>query len=112
MKDTIRNAEDFADRFQKIRPNDFSRAALEALFHELEELEEQSGEEMEFDPVAISCDWSEYTEAEIRREFGDQFDFSECDGIAEIAEILEDETMVFPVYQHGENEDTLLVLAF
>ena len=39
---------------------DFSYAAAHALAEWLEDYEDQSGEEMEMDAVAIRCDWNEY----------------------------------------------------
>lgn len=42
------------------RGNNFSRAAREALFEYFEQLEENTGGEIEFDCIAICCDWSEY----------------------------------------------------
>jgi len=41
----------------------WSRAGAYALVEYLEELEESTGEEMEFDSVAIRCDYSEYDSA-------------------------------------------------
>lgn len=38
----------------------FSRLGAYALVQHLEELEDSTGEEMEFDSVAIRCDYSEY----------------------------------------------------
>ncbi len=38
----------------------FSRLGAFALVEYLEELEDSTGEEMEFDPVAIRCDFSEH----------------------------------------------------
>lgn len=63
MKDTIRSVEDFADRFAKIRPNHFSRAGLCALYDHLEEFERSLDEEIEFDPIGICCEWTEYENA-------------------------------------------------
>jgi hypothetical protein len=42
----------------------WSRAGAFALAEYLEELEESTGEEMEFDHVAIRCDFSEYADLE------------------------------------------------
>ena len=42
------------------RKDTFSYAGLEALFEYLEQLEEDTGEEMEFDMVGICCDYTEY----------------------------------------------------
>ncbi len=41
----------------------FSRLGAFALVDYLEELEESTGEEMEFDSIAIRCDYSEYDSA-------------------------------------------------
>ncbi len=38
----------------------FSNAGARALAEYLEEYEESTGEELEFDPVAIRCDFAEY----------------------------------------------------
>ena len=51
---------DFIDGFMKIRPNNFSRNGLQHLYDYLIELEEGIGEELEFDVIAICCDFSEY----------------------------------------------------
>lgn len=70
MKITL-TAYEFADRFEKTRPGQFSREALKALFEHFESIEQDTGEEIEFDPVAISCDFAEYesaTEAKRARE--------------------------------------------
>ena len=40
--------------------NNFSYEGLHSLFDYLEEFEEDMGKEMEFDPVAICCEYSEY----------------------------------------------------
>lgn len=46
----------------------WSRAGAFALAEYLEALEEETGEEIEFDAVAIRCDWSEYASLEDYRE--------------------------------------------
>ena len=40
--------------------NNFSYEGLNSLFDYFEELEEDMGKEIEFDPVAICCEFSEY----------------------------------------------------
>ena len=62
MKITL-NESEFINRFMAIRPNQFSREALVALFDYLDKLEDDLGEETEFDPIAICCDWTEYASA-------------------------------------------------
>lgn len=44
--------------------NNFSYDALSTLFEYYEELEEDTGEQVELDIVAIACDWVEYDNIE------------------------------------------------
>jgi hypothetical protein len=59
MIDTV-TRHTFIDTFRKLRPNNFSYEGLNALFDFYEELEDGTGEQIEFDPIAICCEWSEY----------------------------------------------------
>jgi len=56
--------DEFIRRFLEIRPENFSVYGLEALYDELEELSEGLGENIEFDPIAICCDYTEYDSIE------------------------------------------------
>ena len=62
MKQTV-NIYQFRDAFQAQRPNQFSYSALSALFDYLEELERDTGEEIELDVISLCCEWSEYSSA-------------------------------------------------
>ena len=97
MKITLTESE-FINRFLAIRGN-FSREALRVLFAHLEELERDCGEEVEFDPIGICCDWTEYASAlEAAEAYGfkaketedERADKSEDDAIA----FLRDETAI------------------
>ena len=69
MIDTV-TRHTFIDTFRKLRPNNFSYEGLNALFDFYEELEDGTGEQIEFDPIAICCDWSEYDSfEEIKEEY-------------------------------------------
>ena len=59
MKTTM-NFYDFSRWFEQVRPNNYSRAGLRALFDYLEEYEEDTGEQIEFDPIALCCEYTEY----------------------------------------------------
>ena len=48
----------------------WSLAAAIALVEWLEELEDSSGEPIEFDPVALRCEFSEYTATDLVEEYG------------------------------------------
>lgn len=49
------NVHQFREQFNQVRPQHFTYDALIELFEYYEEL----GENVEFDPVAICCEWSE-----------------------------------------------------
>ena len=49
------NVYEFRDMFNRIRPEQFSYEALGELFDYYEELDP----DLEFDPIAICCEWSE-----------------------------------------------------
>jgi len=51
---------DFQRWFENVRPNNFSREGLVELFNYFEEFEEGTGEEWEFDGIALCCDFTEY----------------------------------------------------
>jgi hypothetical protein len=82
MKTTV-NFYEFRNWFKKNRPNDFSYDGLIALWEMLEEYEEGTGEEIEFDPVTI---WSDYTEYENIEEFWTERDEDEYPDIESIKE--------------------------
>ena len=64
MKQTI-SEHDFCDAFRIMkRLENFSYAGRKALFAYFEEYEEDSGEEVELDVIAICCDFSEYASIE------------------------------------------------
>lgn len=65
MKTTI-NLYDFREAFRRAeRENSFSYEGLEVLFNGLEEYEQDTGEEIELDVIALCCDFRESTEEEI-----------------------------------------------
>lgn len=54
------NFSDFCDGFQGDRKDTFSYNGKRALYDYLIEYEESTGEEIEFDPIALCCEYSEY----------------------------------------------------
>lgn len=85
--DFIRAFEDYG------RGDQFSREALFALFGYLEELEEDTGEDMELDVIGLCCDFTEYDSLE---EFQEQYG----DGYKCVDDIV-DETLVIRLDNGG-----------
>ena len=100
MKQSITRA-DFVGWFwgSDTYKRNFSYEGLNSLFDYLEELEEDMGKEMEFDPVAICCEYSEYENLE---EIKNNYD---C---IENYEDLENNTSVIEI----ENTDRLIIQDF
>lgn len=93
------NFSDFTDGFSDSYKNNFSYDGKQALFDYLEELENSTGEPIEFDPIALCC---EYTEYEC---FADlQADYSNIKDM----EDLEDHTTVIKI----ENSDSFIIQQF
>jgi hypothetical protein len=64
----------FASWFEQHRPNNFSYKGRQALFEMLESYENDTGEEIEFDPIALCCEYTEYEDME---EFWQDYDKEE-----------------------------------
>jgi hypothetical protein len=98
MKDTLTTGQ-AADRLVADDNANWSYAGARALIEYLEDLENDTGEEIEFDRVAIRCDYSEYESA---REAAVDYGFAPDDGddpddIEEAAQDwLEEKTTVIP----------------
>lgn len=88
MKTTVSFC-DFTDAFLKMgRENSFSYEGKRALFDYLEQYEQDTGEEIELDIIALCC---EYTEYENLEEYNSRYD--EVESIEEI----EDKTTVIRI---------------
>lgn len=68
MINTI-NEYQFKDAFMSIRPDNFSYQGLTVLFDYFEELENDIGEQIELDVIAICCDYSEARYSEIYTDY-------------------------------------------
>jgi len=87
MKTTV-NFSEFRDSFQQIRPDNFSYDGLRHLFSWLEQYEEDTGEEVELDVIAICCDFSEDYFQNIADQYG--LDLSEYETDEEKQEAVAD----------------------
>ena len=64
----------FKQWFDEHSPNNFSEIGLKGLFEYLTEYEESTGEEIEYDPIAFCCEYTEYENIE---EFWQDYDKEE-----------------------------------
>ena len=92
MKEYV-NEHTFRDRFMRsdTYKNNFSYEGLHALFEYIEQVEDDIGEEFEFDMVGICCDYTEYDSLE---DFN--ADYSSDDKVYTLDDIRE-ETVVIEI---------------
>ena len=83
------NEFEFRDRFANsdTYKNNFTYDALTALFEYLEEYEDSTGEQLEFDMVSLCCEWSEYENLEELQE--DYQDIKTLEDLKEKTEVIE-----------------------
>lgn len=83
----------FRRYFEDLRPNNFSYEGLAVLFEYLEEFEDSSGEELEFDVIGLCCDFAEDTVGDIARNYGLELEPGESELLSRetVREWLEDE---------------------
>ena len=102
MKQTI-GLYEFRDGFNQVRPDNFSYEGLECLFDYFEELEDDMGEAIEFDVIAICCEYSEYHLSDYLSDFGLDKDLT----MQQAIEHAQEHTQVIPV-----DDDTLIIGAY
>ena len=81
---------EFEDAFNKsdTYKNNFSYEGKKALFEYFEEYEESTGEKIEFDMVAICCEYSEYTNlTELQENYTDIKDLQDLQDHTQVIEM-------------------------
>jgi hypothetical protein len=73
MKTTV-NFSTFQTTFENLRPNNFSYEGLSQLFNYLESYEDDTGEQIELDVIALCCEYSELTIQEIASSYDIELD--------------------------------------
>jgi hypothetical protein len=103
MKQTVNNC-DFHDAFRTMnRLENFTYEARNALFEYLEQLEEDTGVEIELDVIALCCEYSQDTWQEIADNFSidlDGFDTDE-EKLEAVKSYLEEHTTIIDSFDDG-----------
>lgn len=100
MKETITKYQ-FIDWFRSSDNyrNNFSYDGLGALFDYIEELEHDIGEDIEFDPIALCCEYSEYNSFEELKD--DYDDIESIDDLYDCTQVI-----------HIPNSDGIIIQQF
>jgi len=83
------NFNDFYNRFQSIRPNNFTYEGLKALFLYLENLEIEIETAITLDVIALCCDYTQYESLNEFHEYYDKEIYSDMDAIHESTIVIE-----------------------
>lgn len=101
MKTTV-NFYTFRDAFKAIRPDNFSREGLSVLWDYLEQYEEDCGEELELDVIALCCDFNEDSTNNIASDYRIDVEGLNADDITEVVRLyLEDEGVLIGEVEGG-----------
>tara|TARA_R100000406_G_scaffold95459_1_gene89842 strand:- start:1065 stop:1391 length:327 start_codon:yes stop_codon:yes gene_type:complete len=84
---------EFVDRFVKInREDNFTYWGRIALFEYFQELEDGIGEQIEFDPITICCEYTQYANLdELNEAYGK--DFKDLDEVRDYTQVIEVEAL-------------------
>ena len=97
---------EFRDTMKAIRPDNFSYEGLTALYEWLNDLSDNTGQPIEYDPIAICCDFTEYDNWE---EFAEGYTDFECYKLEHLygfgKEKLKEETTVI----HGYDSEKFII---
>ena len=84
------NVYQFRDEFKAIRPDNFTYEGLTLLHDYLEQYEEDTGEELEIDVIALCCDFTEDTTESIAQSYDiEQGDYTSLEEA--VTEYLQDQ---------------------
>ena len=100
MKEYV-NEHTFRDRFMRSDnyKNNFSYDGLHALFEYIEEVEDEIGEEFEFDMVGICCDYTEYDNLnDFNADYNYQYTRDELEEETIVIEIPDTERFIIGVF--------------
>jgi hypothetical protein len=99
MKEYVSESE-FIDRFRQMdRKENFSYEGRKALFEYFEQLEEDLGEEIEFDCIAICCEYTEYDSLrDFQREYGNEYKSIEDIEEQTTVIMVDDESFIIQVF--------------
>lgn len=108
------NQSDFIAAFHRMgRGDQFSHAALLALFDHLDGLSDEAGEPLELDVIALCCEYEELTLRQAIANYSIAVDDDDGDDekAARALEYLEERTSVIRVYDDCTGLDSVIVIA-
>jgi hypothetical protein len=107
---TTLNGDQFAAAMRAVRPDHFTGDALRILFDYFEGLSEDIGEDVECDPIAICCDYSEMSEADFKSAYSNYDELADADS-EQIADFISYHTRFCGTYYDVETGQQVFIFA-
>ena len=93
------NEYQFADAFNKIRPDNFTYRGLIALYNYFEQYEEDTGEQIELDVIALCCEYNEYEDlAEFQEDYSEDYESIEEIEQATTVIMIDDDAFIIQAF--------------
>ncbi|MAH51812.1 hypothetical protein CMI37_38705 [Candidatus Pacearchaeota archaeon] len=80
---------EFIQRFYDLRNDNFSYEGKKALFEYIEEIEDSTGEQIEFDCIAICCEYTEFENLKDFHKYYDKENYPDLDTLREYTQVIE-----------------------
>ena len=97
MKQTMSEF-DFKNEFKKIRPKNFSYDGLTVLYDHLTQYEQDTDQELEFDPIAFCCEYTEFDSFEDAKKNYDVEDLEHLEQNTTVLKIPNSEKLIVQNY--------------
>jgi hypothetical protein len=81
--------DEFRRWFYEHRPHNFSGLGLQSLFEYLEQYEEDCDTEIEFDPIALCCEYTQYEDLDEFHQNYDKEEYPDLDEIRDWTQVIE-----------------------
>ena len=93
------NFSQFCDAFSEERKNTFTYEGKQALYDYLTDLEEDTGEPIELDTVALCCEYTEYSDlAELQKNYSDIESIEDLQNHTQVIEIPNSDGFIIQDY--------------
>ena len=105
---TTLNGDQFMDAMRAARPDNFTYDALQILFDYFDDLSESIGEDVECDPIAICCAYSEMSESVFKGAYSNYAELQDADGEA-IADFINERTILCGMYEDVDLKEQVYI---
>ena len=105
---TTLNGSQFIDAMRAARTDNFTNDALRVLFDYFDGLSDDIGEDVECDPIAICCDYSEMSESDFKAAYSNFDELEDADS-GQIADFISEHTSLCGMYEDVDLKEQVYI---